>query len=84
MHRRASSQSVPQLEGLAPGPEIASLNRAGPSPRLDADVFPPLKSRAPDTSIFLPYTGEDLAFEDEYEGELKDGSIDQVIANVFI
>lgn len=72
MHRRASSQSVPQLEGLAPGPEIASLNRAGPSPRLDADVFPPLKSRAPDTSIFLPYTGEDLAFEDEYEDYLSD------------
>ncbi|KAG8956756.1 Factor arrest protein 11 [Tulasnella sp. 424] len=72
MHRRASSHSVPQLEGLAPGPEIASLNRAGPSPRLDADVFPPLKSRAPDTSIFLPYTGEDLAFEDEYEDYLSD------------
>ncbi|KAG8889650.1 Factor arrest protein 11 [Tulasnella sp. 332] len=72
MHRRASSQSVPQLDGLPVGPELANLNRSGPSPKLDADVFPPLKSRAPDPSIFLPYTGEDIAFEDEYEDYLSD------------
>jgi hypothetical protein len=67
-HRRSSSQSLPAIEGLQAGPELANLNKAGPSPKLDADVFPPLRSRTTDTSIFLPYTGEDMAFEEEYEG----------------
>ena len=34
---------------------------------VEADVFPPLRSQAPDPSIFLPYTNEDIAFEEEYE-----------------
>ena len=39
---------------------------------VEADVFPPPRSQAPDPSIFLPYTTEDLAFEEEYEEYLSD------------
>ncbi|KAG8960113.1 Factor arrest protein 11 [Tulasnella sp. 419] len=70
-HRRASSQSIPMLHELGGG-DAFNLNRAGPSPKLDADVFPPLKSRTADQSTFLPYTGEDIAFEAEYEDYLSD------------
>jgi len=39
---------------------------------IDADVFPPLRSHAPDPSIFLPFIPEDIAFEEEYEEYLSD------------
>jgi hypothetical protein len=39
---------------------------------VDADVFPPPRSQAPDPSIFLPYITEDIAFEEEYEEYLSD------------
>lgn len=39
---------------------------------VDADVFPPSRSHAPDPSIFLPYITEDMAFEEEYEEYLSD------------
>ncbi|KAF8592589.1 hypothetical protein K439DRAFT_1625938 [Ramaria rubella] len=72
-HRRASSHSVPPLEGLPSGPELSSLNR-NPSggPNIDPDVFPPVRSQARDPSNFLPYIPEDIAFEEEYEEYLHD------------
>lgn len=71
-HRRSSSISVP-LEGLYPGPELSAIVRPVGTPNIvEADVFPPLRSQAPDPSIFLPYTTEDIAFEDEYEEYLSD------------
>ena len=39
---------------------------------VDPDVFPPVRAQAPDLSIFLPYTTEDIAFEEEYEEYLSD------------
>lgn len=39
---------------------------------VDADVFPPSRSQAPDPSIFLPFITEDIAFEEEYEDYLSD------------
>lgn len=39
---------------------------------VEADVFPPSRSQAPDPSIFLPYITEDIAFEEEYEEYLSD------------
>jgi hypothetical protein len=39
---------------------------------VDADVFPPPRSQAPDPSIFLPFVIEDIAFEEEYEEYLSD------------
>jgi len=39
---------------------------------VDNDVFPPLRSHAPDPSIFLPYIPEDIGFEEEYEEYLTD------------
>jgi hypothetical protein len=39
---------------------------------VDADVFPPPRSQAPDPNIFLPYITEDIAFEEEYEEYLRD------------
>lgn len=39
---------------------------------VDSDVFPPARAQAPDTSIFLPYITEDIAFEEEYEEYLSD------------
>ena len=39
---------------------------------MDLDVFPPARSRAPDHSLFLPFTPEDIAFEEEYEEYLSD------------
>lgn len=45
---------------------------AGTPNTVEADVFPPLRSQAPDPSIFLPYTTEDIAFEEEYEEYLSD------------
>jgi hypothetical protein len=45
---------------------------------VEADVFPPSRSQAPDPSIFLPYIPEDIAFEEEYEEFLSDlGQQDQ-------
>jgi hypothetical protein len=45
---------------------------------VDADVFPPSRSQAPDPSIFLPFITEDIAFEEEYEEYLSDlGMSDQ-------
>lgn len=72
MHRRSGSISH-QLEGLHPGPELSGLIRPLGTPNLvDADVFPPPRSQAPDPSIFLPYMTEDIAFEEEYEEYLSD------------
>lgn len=36
------------------------------------DVFPPLRSRVSDPSSFVPYTTEDLGFEEDYEDYLLD------------
>lgn len=64
--------SVP-LDGLHPGPELSGIIRPAGTPNvIDADVFPPLRAQAPDPSIFLPYTTEDIAFEEEYEEYLSD------------
>ncbi|TFK74417.1 hypothetical protein BDN72DRAFT_812821 [Pluteus cervinus] len=72
IHRRSGSMSQ-HLEGLHPGPELSGLIRPAGTPNMtDSDVFPPLRSHAPDPSIFLPYTTEDIAFEEEYEEYLKD------------
>lgn len=59
------------LEGLHPGPELSIIRPAGTPNVVDADVFPPLRSQAPDPSIFLPYMAEDISFEDEYEEYMK-------------
>lgn len=61
------------LEGLHPGPELSGLIRPLGTPNVvEADVFPPSRSQAPDPSIFLPYITEDIAFEEEYEEYLSD------------
>lgn len=71
-HRRSSSLSVP-LDALHPGPELSAIVRSAATPNtIDADVFPPLRAQAPDPSIFLRYTTEDIAFEEEYEEYLSD------------
>lgn len=46
--------------------------RTGGNSSTETDVFPPLRSRAHDPHIFLPYITEDIAFEEEYEEYLKD------------
>ena len=73
MHKRAASISH-QLEGLHPGPEISGLIRPAGTPNTsDADVFPPLRAHAAESSSsFLPYITEDIAFEEEYEEYLSD------------
>lgn len=58
-----------QVDGLHPGPELSAIR--GTPNMVEADVFPPLRSQAPDPSIFLPYTNEDIAFEEEYEEYLS-------------
>lgn len=71
-HRRTGSMSH-YIEGLQPDPQLASLIRPVGTPNtVDSDVFPPSRSQAPNPSIFLPYTTEDLAFEEEYEEYLSD------------
>ncbi|KAF9247001.1 hypothetical protein BU15DRAFT_84575 [Melanogaster broomeanus] len=71
-HRRSVSISH-NLEGLPPGLDLGNMIRPLGTPNVvEADVFPPPRSQAPDPSIFLPYTTEDLAFEDEYEEYLSD------------
>lgn len=71
-HRRQGSMSH-YLEGLQPDPQLTSLIRPVGTPNtVDSDVFPPSRSQAPNPSIFLPYTTEDLAFEEEYEEYLSD------------
>lgn len=67
MHKRSGSMSH-HLDGLHPGPELSGLLRPLGTPNIvDADVFPPARSQAPDPSIFLPYIAEDISFEYEYE-----------------
>ncbi|KZS97748.1 hypothetical protein SISNIDRAFT_423128 [Sistotremastrum niveocremeum HHB9708] len=88
-HQRTTSQSMPGLEGLHAGPELANIHRPSGTPNIDIDVFPPLRSQAPDPSIFLKYIPEDIAFEEEYEEWLSDlgifdgqtGSRDHASAN---
>ncbi|OCB91552.1 hypothetical protein A7U60_g1178 [Sanghuangporus baumii] len=71
-HRRSSSLSMP-LGELHAGPELSAMARPVGTPNMvEADVFPPLRAQAPDPSIFLPYTTEDIAFEEEYEEYLSD------------
>jgi len=71
-HRRSVSISH-NIEGLPPGLDLGNMIRPLGTPNIvEADVFPPPRSQAPDPSIFLPYTTEDLAFEDEYEDYLSD------------
>ena len=55
---------------LHSGPELSSIRPA--TTPVESDVFPPLRARAPDPSIFIPYTAEDIAFEEEYEEYLSD------------
>ncbi|EPT03705.1 hypothetical protein FOMPIDRAFT_1022279 [Fomitopsis schrenkii] len=73
MHKRAASISH-HLEGLHPGPELSGLIRPAGTPNSsDADVFPPLRAHAAESSSnFLPYITEDIAFEEEYEEYLSD------------
>ena len=71
MHRRSGSMS--QMEGLHADPSLSGLIRPVGTPNVvDSDVFPPVRSRAPDQSLFLPFIPEDLAFEEEYEEYLSD------------
>ncbi|KAF4619392.1 hypothetical protein D9613_005524 [Agrocybe pediades] len=71
MHRRTGSMS--QMEGLHADPALSSLIRPLGTPNIvDSDVFPPVRSRAPDQSLFLPFIAEDIAFEEEYEEYLSD------------
>lgn len=71
-HRRSVSISH-NMEGLPPGLDLGNMIRPIGTPNVvEADVFPPPRSQAPDPSIFLPYTTEDLAFEEEYEEYLSD------------
>ncbi|KAG1892727.1 hypothetical protein F4604DRAFT_1701262 [Suillus subluteus] len=71
-HRRSVSISH-NMEGLPPGLDLGNIIRPIGTPNVvEADVFPPPRSQAPDPSIFLPYTTEDLAFEEEYEEYLSD------------
>jgi hypothetical protein len=61
------------IEGLHPGPELSGIIRSVGTPNIiDADVFPPTRSKAPDPSIFLPYIPEDISFEEEYEEYISD------------
>ncbi|KAK1228877.1 Factor arrest protein 11 [Marasmius sp. AFHP31] len=72
MHKRSGSMSN-HLEGLHPGPELSGIIRPMGTPNIaEADVFPPARSQAPDPSIFLPYIGEDISFEEEYEEYISD------------
>jgi hypothetical protein len=71
-HRRSVSMSH-HLDDLHPGPELSGIIRPMGTPNVvDADVFPPSRSQAPDPSIFLPFVTEDIAFEEEYEEYLSD------------
>ncbi|KAK2466465.1 hypothetical protein APHAL10511_002107 [Amanita phalloides] len=71
-HRRSGSMSH-HIEALHPGPELSALIRPVGTPNVvEADVFPPSRSHAPDPSIFLPYIAEDIAFEEECEEYLSD------------
>ncbi|KDR83412.1 hypothetical protein GALMADRAFT_235517 [Galerina marginata CBS 339.88] len=71
VHRRTGSMS--QIEGLHADPALSSLIRPLGTPNVvDSDVFPPVRSRAPDQSLFLPFIPEDIAFEEEYEEYLSD------------
>lgn len=70
MHRR--SGSISQMEGLHSDPALQSLIRPLGTPNVvEFDVFPPVRSHAPDQNLFLPYIPEDIAFEDEYEDYLS-------------
>lgn len=61
------------IEGLHPGPELSGFIRPIGTPNIvEADVFPPARSQAPDPSIFLPYIPEDISFEEEYEEYISD------------
>lgn len=70
-HRRTTSQSINIPDNLG-NSDLPNVNRPAPSPHIEADVFPPLRSRATDPSVFLPYIPEDIAFEEEYEDYLSD------------
>ncbi|KAJ4472209.1 hypothetical protein J3R30DRAFT_3298611 [Lentinula aciculospora] len=71
-HRRSGSVSN-HIEGLHPGPELSGIIRPIGTPNVvEADVFPPARSQAPDPSIFLPYIPEDISFEEEYEEYISD------------
>lgn len=61
------------MEGLHTDPALQSLIRPLGTPSVvESDVFPPVRSHAPDQSLFLPYIPEDIAFEEEYEDYLSD------------
>ncbi|KIY73791.1 N1221-domain-containing protein [Cylindrobasidium torrendii FP15055 ss-10] len=70
-HRRTGSMSQ-SLDGLHPGPELSMIRPTNTPNLQDADVFPPARSSAPNPSIFLPYTTEDINFEAEYEEYISD------------
>ncbi|KAF9452194.1 N1221-domain-containing protein [Macrolepiota fuliginosa MF-IS2] len=70
-HRRSGSISQ-QMDGLHPPELVGMIRPLGTPNTVDADVFPPPRSQAPDPNIFLPYITEDIAFEEEYEEYLKD------------
>jgi len=72
------------MEGLHADPALSSLIRPLGTPNVvDSDVFPPVRSRAPDHSLFLPFIQEDIAFEEEYEEYLSDlGWSDEQVSSV--
>jgi hypothetical protein len=82
-HRRTTSVSQSQLDGLLPGPELPMVRPIGTPNVVEADVFPPLRAQAQDpSSHFLPYIAEDVAFEEEYEEYLHDLGIgDHIFAS---
>ena len=61
------------LSDLHARPELSAIARPVVTWNfVDPDVFLPMCAQAPDPSIFLPYTTEDMAFEEEYEEYLSD------------
>ena len=72
-HRRTTSQSLHTGDPHLHNPDMNGINRPLNSPNLETDVFPPLRSRVSDPSSFVPYTSEDMGFEEEeYEDYLLD------------
>jgi len=65
------------VDGLHVGPEISNFHRQVGTSSSDLDVFPPIRSQAAESTPFLPYIPEDIAFEEEYEEYLSDLSLSE-------
>lgn len=73
-HRRTASQSLQGGDANLGNLEVHNMSNPLQSPpNLEADVFPPLRSRVTDPSSFVPYTSDDhLGLEEDYEDYLLD------------